>query len=110
MPDFFGDDAFDQFGQRRSASASRRAFAEKLIREANLQPAPVIQETAPPPAAVQRIRNQVLAEFDDQNFVAVPGAPRRLSFTLAQQLGIAVEYAPVPGNVEAGDDPEARDD
>ena len=55
------------------------------------------------------LRAEIAAEFDANNFVHVPGAPRRLSFTLAQQMGIAIEYVPLPAYVESGD-PEARDD
>jgi hypothetical protein len=108
MDDF--DGLFDQFGQPRKRCDERRAFVDELLGRMELQPAPVLVETAPPPEPVQRIRSEVAARFEVANFVDVPGAPRRMSFTLAQQMGIAIEYVPLPAYVEAGDDPEAWDD
>lgn len=101
--DDFGEGFFDQFGQPRKRGKERREFVERLLGEADMKPAPVLHETAPPPAAVLRIRNEIAAEFDANNFVHVPGAPRRMSFTLAQQMGIAIEYVPLPAYVESGD-------
>lgn len=108
--DDFGEGFFDQFGQPRKRGKERREIVARLLGTAS-EPAPAPPADEPPtPAAVLRIRSEIAAEFDANNFVHVPGAPRPLSFTLAQQMGIAIEYAPLPAYVEAGDDPEARDD
>ena len=107
--DDFGEGFFDQFGQPRKRGKERREIVARLLGTAS-EPAPAPPaDEPPPPAAVLRIRNEIAAEFDANNFVHVPGAPRRLSFTLAQQMGIAIEYVPLPAYVESGD-PEARDD
>ena len=107
--DDFGEGFFDQFGQPRKRGKERREIVARLLGTAS-EPAPAPPaDEPPPPAAVLRIRNEIAAEFDASNFVHVPGAPRRMSFTLAQQMGIAIEYVPLPAYVES-DDPEARDD
>lgn len=107
MDDF--DGFFDQFGQPRKRGKERREFVARLLGTASEpeQAAPV--DEPPTPAGVLRIRSEIAAEFEDQNFVAVPGASRRLSFTLARQMGIAVEYMPITGNVEIGD-PDGDED
>lgn len=106
--DDFGEGFFDQFGQPRKRGKERREIVARLLGP-NAKPAPVLHETAPPPAAVLRIRSEIAAEFDASNFVHVPGAPRRMSFTLAQQMGIAIEYVPLPAYVESGD-PDGDED
>lgn len=101
--DDFGEGFFDQFGQPRKRGKERREFVARLLGTAS-EPAPAPPaDEPPPPAAVLRIRNEIAAEFDANNFVHVPGAPRRMSFTLAQQMGIAIEYVPLPAYVESGD-------
>jgi hypothetical protein len=106
MDDF--DGLFDQFGQPRKRCDERREIVARLLGTAS-EPAPAPPADPPPPAAVLRIRNEIAAEFDANNFVHVPGAPRRLSFTLAQQMGIAIEYVPLPAYVESGD-PDGDED
>lgn len=103
-------DLFDQFGQPRKRGKERREIVARLLGTASEQEPPAAPVDEPPtPAGVLRIRNEIAAGFEDQNFVAVPGAPRRLSFTLARQMGLAVEYMPITGNVEIGD-PDGDED
>ena len=107
--DDFGEGFFDQFGQPRKRGKERREIVARLLGTAS-EPAPAPPaDEPPPPAAVLRIRNEIAAEFDANNFVHVPGAPRRMSFTLAQQMGIAIEYVPLPAYVESGD-PDGDED
>lgn len=112
-------DDFEHFwrpqGTPEQIAQQRRERAQQILDRSQLmqgKPQPSAPERVLPKGPVhRRIIAEREAQYQAANFVNIEGACMPISKVLARQLGYDVDHeAPLPPEVSAGDDPEARDD